>query len=795
MEREASARAWRFLNYHPVAKWTALTAAVGTGVFFVALLVVLSLFADLLVYKGRIPSYRDLPRARQEQFRQQWDALAPDERAARLLTVGVVGRLAQKALTGVPFADLLPGEQAFLWRTQVFAILHERVGAEAAALVLPSYWELPVRAREAFARQWQALDQAEKEAARTELGLETLPQEEERLWRIYLFARYRQVDAATGETLLPAPGLAVLRRRATDTAGETVPTEAFDTTLADRGVLGLVVRAHGRWYGPLIGWLARYNPWAWRGGNTGYLTGLFVLAVVLALVRALLLFIMTYAAARATVEAATRLRRAVYHHTFRLGTLAFRPTGPNEAVSIFTRHLEAVHEALYIRLTVLYREPVKAALLLLFALAVHFWLGLAFLLFALLVWLVGGQVATYFRRQSRLAMRRAADQLALIQESLMLMRLVKTYLMDLFNQSRVERQLGRLARAQQRRFQGEAVAGPLLVFLGTLAALVLLYVTGWVILADQVGLATGITLAAALVCLYWPLTNWLRHRRALRRGRTSADVLFKFLDRPSEVAQVVGAEFLAPLHQQLDFNGVSLKEPGTGRTLLRNVNLSIQAGQRVAIVGPDELEKHALVYLIPRLLDPTSGEVRIDDHNIRWMTLDSLRAQVGMVMQNNLVFNDTVAHNIGCGDPGFTLPQIIEAAKIAHAHQFIQKLPQGYETPVGGLGHALNLGQQFLIALARAVLRDPALLIIEEPLTPLDDDLKALLDDTFTRILPGRTAIFLPHRPSTVRGCERIFLLNRGRVEAAGGHRELLEENELYRHLHYIEFNELAEQI
>jgi ATP-binding cassette, subfamily B, bacterial len=159
------------------------------------------------------------------------------------------------------------------------------------------------------------------------------------------------------------------------------------------------------------------------------------------------------------------------------------------------------------------------------------------------------------------------------------------------------------------------------------------------------------------------------------------------------------------------------------------------------------------------------------------------------------VFDDTVANNIGCGDPSYTLPQIIEAAKVAHAHQFIQKLPQGYETHIGEMGHALRIGEQFRIALARAILRDPALLIIEEPEANLDEDSKSLVDDTFARFLPGRTAIFLPHRISTLKSCDRIFLLHRGRLEAVGDHRSLLGQSALYRHLHYLEFNEIAEQV
>jgi ATP-binding cassette subfamily B protein len=164
-------------------------------------------------------------------------------------------------------------------------------------------------------------------------------------------------------------------------------------------------------------------------------------------------------------------------------------------------------------------------------------------------------------------------------------------------------------------------------------------------------------------------------------------------------------------------------------------------------------------------------------------------------MMHNLVFHDSVANNIGCGDSAYTLPQIIEAAKVAHAHHFIQKLPQGYETPIGELGHSLSSSEQFRIALARAILRDPALLIIEEPEGQMDEDTKNLLDDTLTRVLPGRTAVFLPHRISTLKFCDKLFLINKGRVVATGQHKELLATNPLYRHLYYLEFNEMDEQV
>src|SRR5262249_47335199 len=152
------------------------------------------------------------------------------------------------------------------------------------------------------------------------------------------------------------------------------------------------------------------------------------------------------------------------------------------------------------------------------------------------------------------------------------------------------------------------------------------------------------------VSLYWPLINLLDHARHLRRGRESAVELFRFLDRPSEVGQVVGAEFLPPMSKDLEFDHVSLREPGSNRMLLEEVSFRIRAGRHVGFSGREGRERHAWVYLVPPFPAPTSGETRIDRHNLRWVTLDSLRAQTALVLQHNLVFNDTVRNNIGCGD-------------------------------------------------------------------------------------------------------------------------------------------------
>jgi ATP-binding cassette subfamily B protein len=290
-------------------------------------------------------------------------------------------------------------------------------------------------------------------------------------------------------------------------------------------------------------------------------------------------------------------------------------------------------------------------------------------------------------------------------------------------------------------------------------------------------------MSVALVSLTPPIAGLFDYLLKLRRGREAAAAIFEFLDRKGEATEAADAEFLPALTTRMEFRGVSLKDPATGEMLLENISFAVPAGARIAIVGPSAAEKHALVYMIPRFLDPYSGEVRIEDKNIRWVTHESLRAQVALVMLDDLTFTDTVANNIGVGSQEYTLPQIIEAAKVAHAHQFIERLPYGYETLVGPSGYSLTPGERFRIALARAILRDPSILVIEEPVGPMDEDTLALLDDTITRVAPGRTIIFLAQRLSTLRHVNRVFLLKNGHIEASGSHSDLWRDNDLYRRL------------
>jgi ATP-binding cassette subfamily B protein len=399
-----------------------------------------------------------------------------------------------------------------------------------------------------------------------------------------------------------------------------------------------------------------------------------------------------------------------------------------------------------------------------------------------------------FERRAIAIKQHAGEQLALLQESLQMMRLVRGYQMEIFNQARVERQLLTCGNASRDHYQGQALYRSAMLLFGVVVVAILTSVAGWKIMNHQLGLGASVTIILTIVSLYAPTLGAIRSRRTVQRAEESASMLFGFLDRRADVGQVVGAKLLPPMSRLLEFDGVVLREPGGSKFLLDHISLTIRAGDKVAFVGQDEREKQAIISLIPRFLDPEEGELRIDGNKLKLVTLESLRMQVAVVLQQNLIFNDTVANNIRCGDTAQALPRIIEAAKVAHAHQFIQKLPKGYDTRIGDLGFNCSPIQRFQIALARAVLRDPAILVIEEPTGGVDDDYRALLEDTYRRFLPGRTVIFLPHIMSTLRLADCIFLFQKGKIEVAGSHRDLLKTNELYRHLQYLEFNDFQDQ-
>lgn len=651
---------------------------------------------------------------------------------------------------------------------------------------VPSFAQLSAAQKQQFWGEWQARPEADRKAAVARLGLSG-----EAARRVESAEELKTAPTAGEWQLRWRAGVYLsLKERVHDRAADAYLPETGAEERPQLGLLSLVARERSRWTGAVLGKVAAGNSWTWSAGESGanlrYLTGLTIIALVLAAVRGVVSNVSAYLAARTTLLATEQLRKAVYTHTYRLGSMATQPDGAAEAVGVFTKQVDRVADAMHAHMTATFRHPLKILLLVVLIMLINFWLAVSFLLLALLVWVIGGQLSAHFRRESRIGSKQAEGQLHLLREGMGLLRLVKGYQMERFNQTRMQRQLAESGRGWWRKSRGDALAQPLLAAVALIAAVALAYLAARAVLAGELSVAGLVVMAVAVVSLGPPIVGWVSSRLRIRRGREAADAIIEYFDRRDDALEAANAEYVDVITTNLQFRGVSVKDPGTGRLLLDDVSFAVPAHTRVAIVGADPAEKRAVMHLLLRFLDPTGGEIRINDKNIKYVTYESLRGHVAAVMQDDLTYSDTVLNNIGCGDPANTLPKVIEAAKLAHAHQFIEKLPHGYETVVGELGVSLTLGERFRVALARALLRTQGLLIIEEPSGAIDEDTLALFDDTLARLGPAVTIIFLANRASTLRAVKRVFFLRKGKLEDDGSHVDLWRGNEHYRRLRIV---------
>lgn len=562
------------------------------------------------------------------------------------------------------------------------------------------------------------------------------------------------------------------------------------------GILSVAIRTRSLWIGSIFTSLAEYFPDL--RNNYVYLLFLVVGIFITALLFSGVSYLQKRTAAAAAIDAISRLRRSVHTHAYRLGSLTMSHVSKGPLIGSTMRALDTLQEGLYGWFVRTAHEPCNLIWLLAFLILIDClqgvpWTSLMLLVAAVLYWLISAWITAAARRAERYDSLKAAEGQTLLIESLRLHRLVKIYGMEQYSKNRLERLLHRQGRAIQSRWYWQFLSRhgrwTLIAILGPLLALALV---GNILDHDLRVIPLAVMLST-IACLYLVLKRWQTAWYQVKKAQPAAQGLFQLLDHETDVKQVVGAEFLPPLTQRLVLNNVTVLAPGSDDIILDSLSLSINAGEHIALVG-DERARLTVAYLLPRLIDPDQGEVRIDDKALPWVTLESVRNQVGVVLQDDLIFNDTVACNISCGSDKFTLPKIIEAAKAAHAHQFIMKLPGGYDTLIGELGESLTVSQRFRLALARAILRDPTIVVIEEPEEDLSDDDKAWFDDTFNRFLEGRTSILLPHRLSSLRKADRVIMLNQGAIVDQGPDVDLIRRCQLYKHWQYLKYHRYQDE-
>jgi len=397
------------------------------------------------------------------------------------------------------------------------------------------------------------------------------------------------------------------------------------------------------------------------------------------------------------------------------------------------------------------------------------------------------KIGRYIRRSSRFSQDKMAEINNILQETFSGIRIVKAFGMELFEVAKFRAATRRLLRLNLRWVRAHALSSPLMEILGsiTIAAL-LLYARNEILHNAQ---TTGgfLGFLYALIKMYEPIKRLTGVNNAFQQAVGSSERVFQYLDVHSEMPDKRGAMVLPRFSRELVFDDVDFTYEA-GQPILQGISVRIRRGEVVALVGPSGAGKTTLANLIPRFFDPTNGRILMDGCDLRDATLSSVRAQVGMVTQETILFNDTAFANIAYGHGSYGRGAVEDAARVALAHDFIMAMPDGYETVIGERGQRLSGGQRQRIAIARALLKNAPILILDEATSELDTESEMLVQRALQNLMENRTVLVIAHRLSTVRRADRILVLDDGRISEEGSHEDLITHGGIYQRLHELQF-------
>jgi subfamily B ATP-binding cassette protein MsbA len=510
---------------------------------------------------------------------------------------------------------------------------------------------------------------------------------------------------------------------------------------------------------------------------------LMALVTVVTIIRCIAKFYQDYLGQKIVQIAVNDLRENVFAHMMKMPMSAFTGERPSDTISRIVRDTGTMGAGVQVMLGKALREPMNALFMLGAALWLNWQLTLVFLIGAPFVIVALGTFGSRMKKATRRSLVASSQMLAKLQEVATALRIVKVY-----NQHDHEREAFRainyrLLKQLLRMSRVDAASQPILEVFGMLAGAGAIVVgMAWVAGNKVEGsefLALLALLGASAEAVRKTSDIWNR----MQQANAASERVFAVVDQPIE-EEKPNAIILPPAKGNVEFRQVCFSYPKSQRPILRSVSLSVKAGLNVAIVGPNGAGKTTLINLIPRFYDPSEGQILVDGRDIRDVTLISLRDQIGMVTQDVLTFNDTIAANIAYGRHGATREDIVAAAKRAFAHEFVSRMPEGYETVIGEHGVGLSGGQLQRIVIARAILKNPAILIFDEATSQVDADSEARIHKAIEEVMRGRTTFIIAHRFSTVVAADVIVVMNEGRIIAQGKHDELIQTCPVYQALY-----------